>query len=156
MSIFERKFHLLKLEIGKFHEALADCTKALSLDPSYLRCLLRRADIHLKLEMYEEAVRDLEAAKELDPNSRDIDQKIREAKLEHKKSLRKDYYKILDVPRNFTSSQLKKGYHKAALKWHPGILHFCSFLPLNVFIEYSKINTMGRSPKPMPRRSSRM
>lgn len=113
-------FSLTRFYLGKFHEALSDCSKALSLDPSYLRCLLRRADIHMKLEMYEEAVRDFEAAKELDPNNRDLDHKIREAKLEHKKSLRKDYYKILDVPKTFTSSQLKKGYHKAALKWHPG------------------------------------
>lgn len=81
----------------------------------------------MKLEMFEEAVRDFEAAKELDPNNRDLDHKIREAKLEHKKSLRKDYYKILEVPKTFTSSQLKKGYHKAALKWHPGISYSLGF-----------------------------
>ena len=75
--------------------------------------------------MYEEAVQDFEKAKELDPNSKDIEHQLRQAKIELKRSKRKDYYKILDCPRHFTSSELKKKYHKAALKWHPGF-YLCS------------------------------
>jgi curved DNA-binding protein CbpA len=30
-----------------------------------------------------------------------------------------DYYKILGVPMAATAGDIKKGYHKGALKWHP-------------------------------------
>ncbi|KAH8254326.1 hypothetical protein KR032_009575 [Drosophila birchii] len=30
-----------------------------------------------------------------------------------------DYYKVLDVPRSATDSEVKKAYRKLALKWHP-------------------------------------
>lgn len=45
--------------------------------------------------------------------------KIKEAKLELKKSKRKDYYKILEVSKDANDDELKKAYKKAALKWHP-------------------------------------
>ena len=31
----------------------------------------------------------------------------------------KDYYKILGVKKTANEKQLKKAYHKMALKWHP-------------------------------------
>jgi len=31
----------------------------------------------------------------------------------------KDYYKILEVPRNADEDAIKKAYRKMALKWHP-------------------------------------
>ena len=41
------------------------------------------------------------------------------AKKRAKQSKRKDYYKILDIPRSASDVEIKKGYRKAALKWHP-------------------------------------
>ena len=49
-----------------------------------------------------------------------FDSGLRKAKLELKKSKRKDYYKILELPKDCGDTvAIKKAYRKAALKWHP-------------------------------------
>jgi DnaJ family protein C protein 7 len=80
---------------------------------------MKRADVNLKLELYEEAVRDLEHVKTLDPSTEGLRQKLQEAKLELKKSKRKDYYKIIGVGKDATPEEVKKGYKRQALLWHP-------------------------------------
>ena len=45
---------------------------------------------------------------------------LEDAKLELKKSKRKDYYKILGIPKSAGEDQIKKAYKKEALKHHPG------------------------------------
>ena len=42
------------------------------------------------------------------------------AKLELKKSKRKDYYKILGVDKGANEDEIKKAYRKRALVHHPG------------------------------------
>ena len=39
--------------------------------------------------------------------------------MELKKSKRKDYYKILGVNKDSNDDEIKKGYKKQALIWHP-------------------------------------
>ena len=45
---------------------------------------------------------------------------LKDAKLELKKSKRKDYYKILGIPKTANEQEIKKAYRKEALKHHPG------------------------------------
>ena len=106
-------------KLGKNKEALEDCTSALDLDPNYLKALLRRAQIYMTMEKYEEAVRDYEKAHQMDEDNSDTVSKLRNAKLELKKSLRKDYYKILAVAKDASDDEIKKSYRKLALKYHP-------------------------------------
>ena len=45
---------------------------------------------------------------------------LQEAKLELKKSKRKDYYKVLGVGKDANDDEIKKAYRKRALLHHPG------------------------------------
>ena len=47
-------------KLKKQSESIADCDKALELDPGYTKALLRRAKSYMELEQYDEAVRDYE------------------------------------------------------------------------------------------------
>lgn len=39
--------------------------------------------------------------------------------MEAQKAKRKDYYKILEIEKTATDSEIKKAYRILALKWHP-------------------------------------
>ncbi|TVU30297.1 hypothetical protein EJB05_21907, partial [Eragrostis curvula] len=57
------------LKLGKYDKTVKECTKALELNPSYLKALLRRAEAHEKLEHYDEAIADMKKILELDPSN---------------------------------------------------------------------------------------
>merc|ERR1712198_519250 len=100
-------------------ESIADCDKALELDPSYTKALLRRAKSYMETEQYDEAVRDYEKVHKGDRGNQEYRHLLQEAKLELKKSKRKDYYKILAVDKNANEEEIKKAYRKRAMVHHP-------------------------------------
>ncbi|XP_075732979.1 dnaJ homolog subfamily C member 7 isoform X1 [Rhipicephalus microplus] len=105
-------------KINKLNQTLEDCTTAISLNQDYLKAYMRRAKTYMDLEMYEEAVRDYERIFRKEhtlENKRLLDQ----AKLELKKSKRKDYYKVLGINKDATEEDIKKAYRKRALMHHP-------------------------------------
>ncbi|KAK9932060.1 hypothetical protein M0R45_019311 [Rubus argutus] len=56
-------------KLGKYEDSVKECTKALELNPSYLKALIRRAEAHEKLEHFEEAIADMKKILELDPSN---------------------------------------------------------------------------------------
>ncbi|EDO26658.1 predicted protein, partial [Nematostella vectensis] len=74
---------------------------------------------YMESEKYEEAVRDYESLCKKDRSSREFRRLLEKAKLELKKSKRKDYYKILNISKTASEDEIKKAYKKEALKHHP-------------------------------------
>ncbi|XP_074368697.1 uncharacterized protein LOC141708805 [Apium graveolens] len=60
------------LKMGKYEESIKECTKALELNPSYKKALLRRAEAHEKLEHFEEAVSDMKKLIEMEPSNIEV------------------------------------------------------------------------------------
>uniref|UniRef100_A0A8D8JL34 DnaJ homolog subfamily C member 7 n=2 Tax=Culex pipiens TaxID=7175 RepID=A0A8D8JL34_CULPI len=109
---------LVNSRLGNIRDAITDCTCALEINDKYMKPLLQRAKLHYSLENFEESVKDYEKALKYE-KTMEIKNLLKDAKLQLKKSKRKDYYKILGVPKNATEDEIKKAYRKRALVHHP-------------------------------------
>jgi len=64
-------------KLGKFNDTIKECTKALELDSSYAKALIRRSEAHEKLEHYDEAIADMKKTVELDSSNLQAGKTIR-------------------------------------------------------------------------------
>ncbi|CAI5742763.1 unnamed protein product [Hyaloperonospora brassicae] len=55
------------LRIGRTEESIDDCTQAVTLSPTYVKALLRRAEAFEKMDKLEEALADYDAVLKIDP-----------------------------------------------------------------------------------------
>jgi DnaJ domain len=62
---------------------------------------------------------DYEMVQQLDGGSEDVAQLLRDAKAALKRSLRVDYYGLLEVDSEASDTDIKKAYKRMALKYHP-------------------------------------
>jgi len=115
-------------KLNKTAEAFDDATNAIEACDTWSKGYIRRALAGVAFgdnEHLQGAIRDYHKAKELAEKEgdkdtiREVDVGIKSTKKLLKKFKRKDYYSILGVERTCTEEELKKGYRKAALKWHP-------------------------------------
>ncbi|KFM58684.1 Tetratricopeptide repeat protein 1, partial [Stegodyphus mimosarum] len=58
-----------KINLEKNEEAILDCNKALELNPSYLKALLRRASLYRKMDRLDNSLEDYQKVLELDRNN---------------------------------------------------------------------------------------
>mmetsp|Transcript_22985 Transcript_22985/g.32383 ORF Transcript_22985/g.32383 Transcript_22985/m.32383 type:complete len:497 (+) Transcript_22985:329-1819(+) len=114
-------------------KVIQDCTSAIQLDNAYLKAYIRRAASYLLIgeeSDIQSAIQDYNQAMTLLPpkgqgsekekeTKRDIQSKLRAAQVQLKRAKQKDFYKILNIPRDASEAEIKKSYKKAALKWHP-------------------------------------
>lgn len=105
--------------MNKNLEALTEMNKSIALNDKYTKAYLRRANIHMSLGNFEEAKYDFNKVKELEPNNHEALKGAEEAKKKEKQAKKKDYYKILDLPRDASENDIRKAYKKLAIKWHP-------------------------------------
>lgn len=108
----------VNVKLNRHQASVDDCTKAILLDQHYIKAYQRRAKCYMDLEDFDDAVRDYETVCKLD-KTRDNKLLLQNAKLELKKSKRKDYYKLLSVSKDSSDDQIKKAYRKHALLHHP-------------------------------------
>ena len=65
------------------------------------------------------ALHDYKRAQQIDENSSRATDGIKRTQKLQKQSKKRDYYKILGVPRNANKRDITKAYRKLAMQWHP-------------------------------------
>lgn len=113
---------ILLSKLSRYQESIHDCTKALQLDPGFVKPLKTRARAYQSSEQYEEAVRDFKRAVDESVGTAEHDalrRECRRCEVELKRSKKVDYYKILGVPKTATETEIKKAFRKESLKHHP-------------------------------------
>lgn len=108
-----------KIRMKDYDSAIADCERAISLDPGYTKARKTKANALGQAERWEDAVKEWKSVAELEPEDRTVLKEVRKAELELKKSQRKDYYKLLGIEKSASPDQIKKAYRKMAVKLHP-------------------------------------
>lgn len=78
-----------------------------------------KGDIYLMMEKFDESIAEYKKVAEINPQTPMLREKLHKAKIELKKSKRKDYYGLLEVAKDAGEAEIKKAYRKMAVKWHP-------------------------------------
>lgn len=126
--------------LGYIADAIADCSRAIALDPNYAKAISRRATLHESVRDYGQATIDLQKLitllesqqrsktsqpgrlGSLSTSTQDLRQareRLAKAEEEMKKEIPLDHYLILGVEASSTAAEIKKAYRKAALRHHP-------------------------------------
>ncbi|CAG8636137.1 6015_t:CDS:2, partial [Cetraspora pellucida] len=107
-------------ELKEVKKALKWCGNTLELDENNVEALVNRAEVLMEEEDYEAALNDYKKALDL---TQGLDNRIKQGYLKAdrmlKQSKKKDYYKILGVPRKADKKEIKRAYRKLAQEWHP-------------------------------------
>ena len=74
---FNRASALHKL--ARYEEALADCDAAIALNAEYAKAYLKRGDIKMDMELWEEAVHEYKRLKKVAPQTPTLHEKLRAA-----------------------------------------------------------------------------
>nr|GEX84221.1 DnaJ domain, zinc finger, CCHC-type, tetratricopeptide-like helical domain protein [Tanacetum cinerariifolium] len=114
--------------LGNVIDAIADCNLAIALDGDYTKAIFRRANLHEKIRDYEEAALDFQRLVCLFEKRSEkffLDEltiarrQLSLMNIKRKKGMKLDLYLILGLKGSESGSEIKKAYHKAALKHHP-------------------------------------
>ncbi|XP_071720787.1 uncharacterized protein [Rutidosis leptorrhynchoides] len=114
--------------LGEVTDAIADCNLAIALDGDYMKAISRRANLLEKIRDYEHASLDFKRLISLLEKSSETKrledlavarQRLSAVKRNMKLRTSLNLYLILGLKGSASGSDIKKAYHKAALKHHP-------------------------------------
>ncbi|CCW59936.1 unnamed protein product [Phytomonas sp. EM1] len=106
-----------RMDVKDFQGALLDCDYAIKNGVDSAKLYARRSRVRERLDMYDDALHDMQHAAEIDNK---FTAELQQLKVRVKRAKRCDYYKILDLsPNESDDSTIKRAYKKACLQWHP-------------------------------------
>eukprot|EP01134_Creolimax_fragrantissima_P003507 CFRG3507T1 len=100
-------------------EAVISCTKAIKLDELDTSLLFDRAEAYILLDDLDHAEHDYQTILESDKQNREAQEGQQRVQQLRKQAKKRNYYKILGVPRNAKKKEILKAYRKLALEFHP-------------------------------------
>ena len=115
--LLNKAIALVKLNINE--QALKELNQCLRLNPLYAKALVKRGEVRVTLEQYDEAVQDFASAQKIDQTGFNVEAKLKNAQKLAKQAKKKDYYKVLGIEKAASDKDIKNAYRKLALKWHP-------------------------------------
>ncbi|XP_024539126.1 uncharacterized protein LOC9653764 isoform X2 [Selaginella moellendorffii] len=111
--------------LGHIADAIADSSRAVALDPKYVKAISRRVTLHTLIRDYGQACSDLRrliSLLETESSHQEFKQareRLASAEEDLKKSHPVDHYLILGLESSCTAAEVKKAYRKLALRHHP-------------------------------------
>uniref|UniRef100_A0A6B2L4E3 J domain-containing protein n=1 Tax=Arcella intermedia TaxID=1963864 RepID=A0A6B2L4E3_9EUKA len=121
LAFFKPRIYTLKCKghimLKEADLAISACDTALMLDEKELDAHSLKGEAYILKKDFEEAVRCYQRA--VDAGDQNARQGVENAKRLLKISLRKDYYKILEIETTASPKEIKRAFHRLALLWHP-------------------------------------
>ena len=100
-------------------EAIEKCKMALKFDEGLLDAHIFMAEAFILLDDLPAARSEAQKARQVNQNDQKLHNLLQRLDRLEKTAARKDYYKILGVPKDADAKFIKKAYRKLALEWHP-------------------------------------
>jgi len=98
---------------------IAMCQDAKKVDPDPASTSGNLGKAFFMAEDWDRAKIAYSEAQRKEPRNRVYNDGVRESEREIKKARRKDYYKILDIPKGAGQRQIKKAFRKCGVEYHP-------------------------------------